>query len=250
MLNELKIAIEAAKAGAEKALSYYNKEIEIKLKEDKSVVTIADKESENIIKKYILSYFPTAKFVAEESGGNRNEDEFWIIDPIDESRNFSRGIPVWCVLIALSKNKKIILGVCYYPLLDLLVYAREGEGAFHNGKRIHVSSVNKVKDAYVSFGSPRHFRNKQILVNLIEESAAIRCPDSSYSASLLAMGKIDALVDAYGQIWDIAPLKVIIEEAGGKITNWQGKEWSIRDQGFIATNGLLHGRVLQIVNNE
>lgn len=249
MSTELKVAIEAAKKGAKQALQYYGKSIEIKLKEDKSVFTIADKESENAIKKCILSYFPTAKFVAEESRNNGIEKEFWIVDPIDGSRNFSRGIPIWAVLVALYKNGKVILGVCYYPLLDLLLYAQEGEGTFYNGKRIHVSSINAVKDTYISFGSPRHFRNKQILIKLIEKSAAVRCPDASYSASLLAMGKIDVLIDEYGMIWDIAPFKVIIEEAGGKVTNWKGDPWAINNKGCVATNGILHDEVMKIINN-
>lgn len=248
MSNELKVAIEAAKIGAKRALKYYDKDLEIKLKEDNSVVTIADKESETAIKNYILTKFPSAKFVAEESEGNRNEKEFWIIDPIDGTRNFARNIPVWAVLISLYKNGKVILGVCYYPLLDLLLYAEDGTGAFCNEGMIHVSDVELIKNAYISFGSPRHFKNKQVLINLIEKSAGIRCPDSSHSAALLAMGKIDAVIDAYGQIWDIAPFKVIIEEAGGKVTNWQGKKWSIEDVGFIATNGLLDREILRIVN--
>src|SRR3989338_2420545 len=246
--RELETAIIAAKAGAERALRYYGKEIDISVKTDKSIVTIADKESEDIIKECILSCFPNAKFVAEESEGSRSEKEFWIIDPVDGSRNFSKGIPIWSALISLCRDGEIILGVCYYPLLDILVYAEKGKRSICNGKKLQVSTVSKISYAYVTLGSPKRFDNKQIIINLIDSCSAVRCPDSNYSSCLTAMGKVDAVIDSYGQIWDIAPFKVIIEEAGGKLTNWQGKRWSIKDVGYIATNGILHKKVLELVN--
>lgn len=104
---ELQTAIEAAKVGATTALKYFNKGIAVDYKEDKSPVTIADKKTEEAIKNFITSKFPGAKFVGEEFGGKINDDEFWIIDPIDGTRSFSRGVPEWCVMISVSKNNKI-----------------------------------------------------------------------------------------------------------------------------------------------
>ncbi len=248
MSDELKVAIEAAKKGAKVALRYYNKPLEVEFKKDKSVITIADRNSESAIKNCILSHYPSAKFVAEESGGNQKETDFWIIDPIDGTRNFSRNIPEWSVLISLYKNSEFTIGICYFPILNMLIYAETNKGAFCDGKRINVSSINSLRNSYTAFGSPRHFKDKQLVIDFINASGSTRCIDLSYSAYLLASGKMDALVDAYGKIWDVAPFKVIIEEAGGKLTNLQGKQWTIKDKGYIATNGFLHNQVVEIIN--
>lgn len=245
---ELKTAIEAAKAGAKIALKYYDKKIDVQIKADNTVLTIADKETEKAIKEFILSKFPNAKFVAEESGGTIDNDEFWIIDPIDATRSFSRGIPTWNVLIALCRKEEIILGVSYFPALNSILYAEKGKGTYLNGKRVYVSKINTVKDSYVAYGSPRFFKDKKRLINLIEKAGSTRCPDTTYSSFLLAQGKYDAVVDEYAQLWDAAPLSVIIEEAGGRMTNFKGKPWKITDRGYIASNGLIHNEIVSIVN--
>ncbi|MBI4096666.1 MAG: inositol monophosphatase [Candidatus Levybacteria bacterium] len=250
MSNELRIAIGAAKKGAKEALKWYNKPLEIRLKEDKSVVTIADEQSENAIKQFILSYYPTARFIAEESRGNQKEIECWIIDPIDGTRNFSRGIPLWSVLISLYRKGEFVIGVCYFPVFNWLIFAEKNKGAFCNGKKINVSSISNLRVSYTAFGSPRHFKNKQKIIDLINASGSTRCMDLSYSAYLVASGKMDVLVDAYGKIWDVAPFKVIVEEAGGKLTNLQGNPWTINDEGYIATNGLLHDQIVQLINSQ
>lgn len=250
MSEELKIAIEAAKIGAKKALSYFNSDLSIDYKEDLTPVTIADKETEKEIKNFIKSKISNAKFVGEEEGGNINQDEFWIIDPIDGTRSFIRGIPTWNVLIAFCKNKEIICGVCYFPILNELLYAEKSKGGYLNGKKITVSKINNIKKAYVSYGSPRHFKDKKMLLNIFEKVGSARSPDAAYSSFLLCIGKYDAHIDGYGQIWDAAPFKIILEEAGGKFTNLKGEKWKITDRGYIATNGLLHNEVIAILNNK
>lgn len=251
MSNELKVAIEAAKAGAKIALKYYGKQIKVTSKLDKTVVTQADKETEIAIKAHINSKFPKAKFVAEESGGDRNAKEFWIIDPIDGTRGFIRGIPGWRILIAYYKAGEILLGVSYAPFHDELLYAEKGKGAFtNNNKRAYVSTVKNLKDAFVAFGSPRHFKNKQHIISLIENAGSLRCFEpTSYSDYLLAAGVLDAYVDCYAEIWDAAPYRIIVEEAGGKFTNLEGKPWTFNDRGYISTNGLLHDQVIRILKD-
>lgn len=248
MSDELKIAIEAAKAGAKKGMEYFNQDIPVSIKEDKTVVTKADSEAEEVIKEIILAKYPDAKFVGEEGGGDKSLEEFWIIDPIDGSRNFVRGIPNWCVLIALFRNNTIELGIVYYPHEKSLYYAQRGKGAYLNDKKISVSRIPKLSDSYFAFGSPRHFKNKQVLIDLIEQTASSRAWDATYCACLIASGKIDAYLDGYGKLWDLAPFKVLVEEAGGRITRPDGSEWSTQGSSAVMTNGLVHDEMLKVID--
>lgn len=247
MSTELKVAIEAAKKGAEYAMTFFGKEMVVGKKGDNTVVTKVDKETEELIKKTILNKFPDANFVAEESGGNKKEKEFWIIDPIDGTRSFTRGIPTWCVLIAYYKNNKITSGLCYFPIFNWLAYAELNKGVYFNGKRVQVSKVKNLENSTIACGSLKFFKNDKLLTKLIEVSAALRAPDFAFASLFLAKGGFDILVDRYGMIWDIAPFKIIIEEAGGKVTNWNGNPWTITDRGCIATNGILHNKVMEII---
>lgn len=249
-MSELTIAIEAAKIGADVALSYFDNLPPVEYKEDKSVVTKADRETEKAIKNALLKAQPSARFVGEETGGNVNEDEFWIVDPIDGTRSFVRGISTWCVLLALCKNKEIVLGVAYFPLLNELFYAQKDKGAFKNKKPIHVSNISTLEDAYVSYGSLRHFKNPLSILNLVKSVATARSPEATYATCLVAGGKFEAHVDAYAQLWDAAPFRIIIPEAGGTITNLEGKPLTFSDRGFIATNRKIHKDIVRLVNSD
>ncbi len=250
MSHELKVAIEAAKKGAEVALTYFQTDLNIELKEDNTQVTIADKKTEEEIKSYILSKFPNAKFVGEETGGSISENEFWVIDPIDGTRSFVRGIPTWCVMISKIKNKKVQLGVVYFPCQKSIYYAQEDKGAYCNDKKIHVSLVGKLSDSFVNFGSPKYFKQKENVLFLIEETQGARSFETTYGNCLVAEGRLDVSVDAYGKVWDLAPFKVILEEAGGKITRIDGTEWDLEGAGGIMSNGLIHDEDVHIFNQK
>lgn len=250
MSTELIIAIEAAKKGAQKALSYFTKPLDVELKADKSFVTIADKETEKAIISFIQQKFPHALFVGEESGGNINDKEFWIIDPIDGTRSFVHGIDTWCVLIALSRNKEIQLGVCYFPILNYLFYAERGKGAYFNTKQIHTSKVDKLSNAFVNYGSLKYFTNKEAVLRLYEKIESVRSIEATYASCLVTKGSMDASIDAYGELWDHASFKVIIEEAGGKITRLDGSPWYLKGKGSLISNGLIHDQLLEILNKK
>lgn len=250
MSNKLKAAIEAAKVGGKRALKYYEKDLEIELKNDRTPVTIADRKSEEVIKSHILKSFPNAKFVGEESGGSTKEDEFWTIDPIDGTRSFSRGIPSWCVLIGYYKNSQFELGVCYYPIFNQTLYAQRNKGAYLNGKKVHVSKIDSLNKAFLGFGNPRYMEDKNSLLNLIDLAGSARSWEVTYSNFLLAQGKVDVVLDGYAYLWDVSPFKVIIEEAGGKITRINGDPITIHGKGYLSTNGLLHDEVVKIINNQ
>lgn len=251
MSNELNVAIEAARKGAEYALAFYGKEIVVNKKDDNTVFTHIDKATEELIKKTITDKLPNAKFVGEETGGIINKGTFWTIDPIDATRHYVRNIPLWSVLVSLIADGKPVIGVSNAPCLNEVVYAEKDKGAFLNGKRITVSNIAKIRDSLLVLGSLRFFKDKMpATLRLIKLCTSVRSYVSPYDFHLLASGRCEITADVYGKIWDIAPFKVIVEEAGGKVTNWKGKPWTINDKGYVATNGILHEQVIKILNEK
>lgn len=247
---ELQTAIKAAEEGAKYAMQFFGKKLTVGKKEDDTVFTDVDKETEEIIKKVILSKFPNAKFVGEETGGIPNKGTFWTIDPIDGTRHFIRNTPLWSVLISLIVDEKPIIGVSNAPCLNEIVYAQKGKGAFLNGKKVKVSDILNLEDALCMFGSLRFFKDKtSSLLKIANSCASARSIVSPYEFHLLASGRCEIILDSYMKIWDIAPFKVIIEEAGGKVANWEGEPWTISDEGCIVTNKTLHDQVMKIIKD-
>lgn len=250
--KELSVAIEAAKVGAATALKYFDNDTDLgtKLKSDNSILTIADPETEEAIKKYIYSKFPDASIHGEETGGSKEVESFWIIDPIDGTRVFARGINTWCVLIAYYTKGEFTMGVAYFPGLNEIYYAEKGKGAFLNGEKKKVSDIKPLKSSLINSGNPQYYKNKQIIVDLVENSSVVRGYETTYADCLVGAGKMDGSIDNYAQLWDFAAFVPIVEEAGGKITGLDGKKLHLNSRGCIITNGLIHDEVVNIVNRE
>lgn len=250
MTKELKTAIEAAKKGAEKALEYFDNESDLGIthKSDNTPVTKADPETEEVIKEYILSQFPDAKILGEEGGGSADAESFWIIDPIDGTRIFARGIKGWAVLIALYTKGEFIVGVCYFPALNELYYAEKGKGAYFNGKLVKVSAIKPLNKALTNSGNPKYFKNKKVILELVEKAPVVRSYETTYADCLVAAGKMEVSIDPYAQLWDFAPFAIIIPEAGGSITNLEGKPLKLTDRGCVMSNGVLHDEIMEILS--
>ena len=249
MLSELKIAIEAAKAGAKASLVYFNNNPKVTVKPDNTPVTRADKEGEEAIKKVILGAFPNASFLGEESGSTGSGETVWVIDPVDGTKNFIRGIPFWGIEIALVKKNEIVLGVSLGPVMNELMYAEKGKGAFLNGKKVSVSKIAKLSDALINHGTLHYFKNRMPRVlDLIGKTYRERGYADFYGYHLVASGRADIMLDAKNGPWDIAALKIIVEEAGGRVTNYEGDPWQLSDTTGVATNRLLHDEVIKVLN--
>ena len=253
--KELQTAIVAAKLAATHALTYFDKsekDLGIELKDNNTPVTIADRECEEIIKKHVLSVFPDAKLVREETGGDIMVDEYWTIDPIDGTRSFSRGVNGWAILIAYFADGQYQLGVCYFPVHDELLYAERGKGAYYNEKRVHVSTVDSVSKTYFGHGNPKHTTPEQraALNRLIDAAGSVRSWEVTYANFLLAQGKVDIVFDEYAFPWDVAPYAVIIPEAGGKLTRLDGSPITREGKGYLSTNGLIHDEIIAILNQK
>ena len=245
----LTVALEAAKNAEEIITSYYTGDtMKVEMKTDETPVTLADRGAEKAIRETIKAAFPDHGFLGEEYGIEAGTSPYvWIIDPIDATKNYIRKIPIFGTQIALMKGDELILGVSNAPLLNELLYAEVGKGAFLNGKPITVSSVVQPKDAMVCHGGLKWFVEKGTfpgIYNLITDAARSRGFGDFYMYHLLASARADAVVEAAISIWDIAAATVIVTEAGGTVTDIQGQPIATDTNSLVATNGVLHSTVL------
>ncbi|MBD3280680.1 inositol-phosphate phosphatase [Candidatus Dojkabacteria bacterium] len=252
----LKTALKAAEEANKVVMKYFGdlESMETEFKDDNSPVTLADREAENVIKEILLSKFPQHSIVSEENEDSLKDSEYvWIVDPIDGTIKFSRGIPLFSVQIALVREYKPILGVTSNPALGELYHAVEGQGTYKNGKRVHVSKTSDLSKSLTCAASTKYFNrtgNLDALLRLLEFGKDRGIGDA-YAYSLLASGSADVVIEAKTKIWDVAASKVLVEEAGGKVTDFYGRELdfqTLEDIEAVATNGILHDEVIGILN--
>ncbi len=243
--KELKIAIKAVKAAGKIAMRYFDKEFVSEKKADGSTVTQADKEAEKKIIEIISAEFPEHSFYGEEFGKQtKNSDYLWTIDPLDGTGNFERGFAYFCITIALIKNSEVIVGVTLDPCRKELFYAEKGKGAYLNEKPIHVSKYKILDESTIGLSSRRRDLEKNI--EIIQISRRIKITRSSaLDLANVAIGRMDARFGGDYELYDIAAGTILVREAGGKVTNWQGKEWQTTSRDLIASNGLIHEQIIK-----
>lgn len=248
MSRFLQVAMEAVNAMERLTVGYYYKKPKVRSKADKSPVTIADTSAEKAAIKVIRKYFPNHAIFGEESGHRKTSSEFtWIIDPIDGTRNFIAGIPLWGNLIALTHQDHVVLGISNVPLLNERLWAERGTGAFLNGNPVRVSTKPAMRDSMVSFSSVVSFhktRREPNLLNLLHATARQRAFGDLWPYHLLASGKLEIVIEAQIKPVDVAPFVCIIEEAGGSTSDLLGRPFSLGIRNFAATNGKLHQRTV------
>jgi len=212
-------------------------------------VSEADRAIERALRERLAVVRPGHAIVGEEEGVQGDSDWRWIIDPIDGTKNFVRGIPIWGTLIGLERDGRTIVGVASAPALHRRWWAARGEGAFADGRPIQVSKVERLGDAQLSLASieswARHGRAEQI-TKLTRKVWRSRGFGDFWQHVLVAEGAVDVAVEPEVSLWDLAALQVIVEEAGGQFTDLDGVARA--DGGNIATsNGLLHDEILAIL---
>jgi histidinol-phosphatase len=246
--KELQAAREAAQAAAEVIRSLYQKNLRITTKADATPVTEADLRAEEAIRGILSSRFPSYGFYGEETGQHAMDAEnVWLVDPIDGTKSFVRECPFFSTQIALLRAGRLVLGVSSAPAYDELAWAEEGAGAWLNDKPIHVSGVSDLKSSIVSAGnlktlarSPQWSRYGE----LIGKISRIRGYGDFVHYHLLARGSLDVVIESDVHILDIAALTVIVREAGGLFTDLTGGEVNLATTSVLATNGVLHNKVL------
>ena len=240
--------VAAARAGGAIALQHFRRGVDVTLKADRSPVTIADSEGEHAILTTLARACPGYGVIAEESGEQGSTARRFIVDPIDGTRNFARGIPFWAVLIALEEDGVLTAGVIHQPVSGEMYTARRGRGAFLDGAPIRVSGVTALQDATVAHGTLRILRRRgkwDGFERLVHATRSQRGFGDFLCYAWLAAGCVDIGFGLNLKIWDVAAPKIVVEEAGGRLTDLDGND-SLTSGTALATNGHLHAAAVKI----
>jgi len=224
-------------------------------KHTKELKTFYDRASENLIKRLIQEKYPEHSILAEESGYLKKDPNFlWIIDPLDGTSNFVTGNPFFSVSIALRINKKLEFGVIYAPLLKEIFIAERNKGAFLNGRRIKVSEVKDIRKSYLvtcEGGEKSRKRKAKLFSVLASKAMDIRKLGSgSLECAWVACSRADAYITFKISPWDVAAGILLVEEAGGRVSDFKGNEWKLKKSDLIISNGKLHEKILEIIKKE
>ena len=243
----LNAALEAAEAAAAILKAGYRSGVAVTIKPDRSPVTEVDVAAEHAIREVLSRRFPTHGFYGEETGRSGDGSTLWLVDPLDGTKSFVRGYPFFSTQIALMKDGELVLGVSSAPLYGELVWAERGGGAWLNGQRLQVSTTSALEDAALSGSNLKTLARSPAWSRwgaIVSSVSRIRGYGDFLHYHMLAAGMIDAVVESDVNIWDIAAVATIVEEAGGRFTDLAGRPVSLATTSVLATNGPLHPVVL------
>ncbi len=248
--------IEATNAGAAVMKEYFDKQFIITNKEGiNNLVTEADFKSEAAIFTAIKQYYPDHFILSEEAGALEQNSEYkWIIDPIDGTVNYANGIPICCVSIGLEKNGVMEMGAVYNPFLSEFFFAERGVGAYLNDKKINVSSKTNLAESCMVTGFPYSYLDEengplQVFEKLIRNGIPVRrLGSAAIDLCWVACGRFDGFYEHKLQAWDSAAGFLIVEEAGGKVTDLKGNNYNPYQPGIVATNGKIHEQIVAVIN--
>ena len=238
MSPDLELALALADVADGIALPRFRSGLAVDVKADLTPVTEADRAVEAELRRMLAAERPDDAILGEELGASAGGTRRWVVDPIDGTRNYARGIPVWATLVALEEAGTVLLGVVSAPALGRCWWAERGVGAFVDGEPICVSSVDRVEDAVLSFA------NEDRVPDLAQRAWHARGFGDFWAHVLVAEGAVDGAIDAEGvSEWDLAAVQVVVEEAGGRFTDASG-ERRIDSGTAVCSNGLLHDDLL------
>jgi histidinol-phosphatase len=250
MSPRLAFALDAATRGGRLTLAHFNNEVAVDLKADATPVTIADRGAEHLIRSLIESAYPGESILGEEEGGDYEVPNRWIIDPIDGTKSFISGVPLYSTLLSYEVEYEPIVGVAFFPALGEILYAEKGQGAFFNGRIAKVSQQNSLDGAVVCCGGLKTMITNgrwDGFAKITQKVLASRTWSDAYGHALVATGRVCAMVDPAVSLWDVSSIKLIIEEAGGKATDFNGDPALKRSRRLemISSNGLVHPELIE-----
>ena len=251
MSSALEFALELADIADRLTLARFQAaDLVVQTKPDMTPVTEADRAVEDALMERIAAVRPGESFIGEETGTSGSGAARWIIDPIDGTKNYVRGIPVYATLIALEEEGILTTAVASAPALGHRWWAARGEGAHLDGRRIRVSAVGRLEDAQVCYGSLDAWEEAGLLQNFLElgrRAWRTRGFGDFWTHMLVAEGRAEVALEGPGvKLWDMAAPKLIVEEAGGRVTDLSGVD--VAGGSAVTTNGLLHREVLEILD--
>jgi histidinol phosphatase-like enzyme (inositol monophosphatase family) len=248
----LDFAIGAAREAGRITLEYFQTDLTVNTKSDRSPVTMADLRAEERLRQLIEASYPDHDVTGEEYGETTRSSEYrWILDPIDGTQSFIRGVAMYGVLVGLEQNGQPVLGVADFPALGETVYAARGLGCYSNGRRVRVSEVGDLAEAVLLMTDVpalyTHGRG-QAYEQLSRTVRLERTWGDCYGHVLVATGRAEIMLDPVMNVWDCAPLLPIVQEAGGCFTDWNGVP-TIRGGNALSTNKLLFDQVKRIITD-
>ncbi len=239
----------AREAGA-LLMEHFDRHVKIEYKGDADLVTVADRTSELLIRERIKAKWPSHDILGEEGGlQDTGSDYRWYVDPLDGTTNFAHGFPVFCVSMALDFKGKRIAGVIYDPTRDEMFAAEQGSGAYLNGLRIHVSETPRLVECLVATGFPSHKRHANPNIFFYHQitlrtHGVRRAGSAALDLCCVACGRFDGFWEFNLNPWDTAAGVLLVEEAGGKVTDMSGGPFQLNSRETLASNGLIHDALL------
>jgi len=251
MNNDLQLALAMADESDVLTMRHFQSpSLVVRTKADRTPVSEVDEDVERMIRLHLKRERPADAIVGEEFGAGGPADRRWIVDPIDATKNYIRGIPVFATLIALEQHGALIVGVVAAPAIHQRWWAAAGEGAFCNGRRISVSTVDQLDHAQLCCDSVTDFDRfglTEAFLSLSRRCARTRGFGDFWSHMLVAEGAAEIAIEPEVSLWDMAAIQIIVEEAGGRFTDLTGEERADGGSG-LSTNGLLHDATLALVH--
>ncbi len=247
----LEVALEAAHVGGRRTLAHFNANVDVEHKPDNTPVTVADRDAETVIRSIIHQYFPTHDILGEEHGRSGGDPDYtWIVDPIDGTKSFIHGVPLYGTVVGCLVKNQPLVGAVSLPPLGELYGAAAGLGATLNGRACRVSSVDRLEDATLLAGSiVRAIKRSDAFENLEHHVKLTRGWGDVFGYMLVASGRAEIMLDPTISLWDIAGVAPIIREAGGSFTNWAGQD-TVNGPDACATNAHLKQTVLNVLAHE
>jgi myo-inositol-1(or 4)-monophosphatase len=256
MTRELEMALSAAKEAGGVLRKGFGWQHSVRYKGEVDLVTEIDEEAEQVIREILLKAIPAYGMLAEEGGALvGEEDARWIVDPLDGTTNYAHGLPIFCVSIALQRAGKVVLGVVHDPMREETYVAERGGGATFNGEPIKVSETKKLIQALIATGFPFDRAQMPESLDLFGRFAAItrgmrRLGSTALDLCYVAMGRLDGYYERGIWAWDIAAGALILEEAGGKVTDYQGGMLDLDGRQIVASNGRLHSAMTKLTGED
>jgi histidinol-phosphatase len=244
----LDFAVDLARAAGESTLRWFRaRDLTVDAKADGTPVTAADRGAERLVRERLAEAFPDDGVLGEEEAETAGASgRRWIVDPIDGTKAFTRGVPLYSTLLALDDEQGPAIGVIVLPALGQAVYAGRGLGAWSDGEPARVSTTAAVDGAYVSSSSFSHWPDDDLLA-VKHAGASLRTWGDGYGYALVATGRMDAMVDHTVELYDVAAMPVILSEAGGTFTSLSGAPGAWGGSG-VATNGVIHDELLGLLS--
>lgn len=253
----LDLAVETARQAGELTLRYFRRhDLIVEQKGDQTPVTIADREAEQLVRRRVKECFPGDAVLGEEFAETAGESGYrWIVDPIDGTQSFVRGVPLYGTVVAVERGGRSVIGVIHIPPLKECVYAAQGLGAWHEREGLprtpaRVGGSDRLDESLFCTSDPSIFAGEKhhALLRLLQATRLTRTWGDCYGYLLVATGRAELMIDPVANLWDLAALQPILEEAGGTFTDWRGNPTIYSGEG-IATNGKILRQVLAVLQD-